>query len=229
MINNNNKTPFDNKLKDTFKDYEAPNSSANWSRMEGMLNAAPKANNFKWKTALNVIIGVVVVSGGYLIYQAIPSSPKAEQQIEQKSEEAKQEEIPVVISTDDNKQAENNNNQESENEVVVSEPIKIAEDASLVSKKEESKQVVVEKKTKDKETLKGEKIFKMGNEPIFGDMLDSSKGIIGKTQEKEEIKKAAKDQTHAKTNWNDFLFSPVLPDSIKKNRERMKADSLKTE
>ncbi len=230
MTNNNTKTPFDDKLKDALKDYEASNSSANWARMEGMLNAAPKANNFKWKTALNVIIGVVVVSGGYLIYQAIPSSPKAEQHLEQKPNETKQDEIPTVTTTD-NKQAENNSIQEPEKTITsAEEPVKISEESKAIVKKEEEKKVAIaEDKSKDKESKKSQKIFKMGNEPIFGDMLDSSKGIIGKTHEKEEIKKAAKDQSKAKTNWNDFLFSPVLPDSIKKNRERMKADSLKTE
>ena len=69
--------------------------------------------------------------------------------------------------------------------------------------------------------------MKMGNEPIFGDMLDSSKGVIGTTQEKDETKKAAKSQSNKNIGWDNIMFSNVNPDSIRKHREAMKKDTLK--
>jgi hypothetical protein len=67
----------------------------------------------------------------------------------------------------------------------------------------------------------------MGNEPIFGDMLDSSKGIIGETREKEETKKAAKAKKGTPVGWDKFMLPNVNADSLRKYRE--KRDSSKTD
>ncbi len=226
MTDNNKNTAFEEKLKDTLKNYEVPNASPDWARMENMLNVAPKSHSFNWKIASKAAVGIVVVVGGYVIYNAIPESTKTENKVEEtKSEknsvtvepkiEPTKTEQQIIVPINNNSLEANQNKEE------------------VVVKLEETKTVVAAEKAKENkkeaEKTKNQKIFKMGNEPIFGDMLDSSKGIVGKTQEKEEVKKAAKEQTHTKTNWNDFLFSPVMPDTIKKNREKAKADSLKTD
>ena len=67
----------------------------------------------------------------------------------------------------------------------------------------------------------------MGNEPIFGDMLDSTRGIIRVTKEKEETKQAAKKPSEYPIGWNNFMLTNVNPDSIRHYRESMKKDSIK--
>lgn len=67
----------------------------------------------------------------------------------------------------------------------------------------------------------------MGNEPVFGDMLDSTKGIIRVTKEKEETKQAAKKPSEYPIGWNNFMLSNVNPDSLKHYRESIKNDTLK--
>jgi hypothetical protein len=67
----------------------------------------------------------------------------------------------------------------------------------------------------------------MGNEPIFGDMLDSTKGIIRESKEKDATKQAAKKPSEYPIGWNSFMLSNVNPDSIKHYRESIKKDTLK--
>lgn len=239
MTGNNTNTPFDEKVKDALKDFEASNATANWSRMESMLDAAPKVHTINKKIIINAAIAIVVVAGGYLIYQAIPKgvstiTTEPEKKIELKQEGTQEQQTqqhdmtpsvspaetivsdPVTVATD---------KQEIKTETTLtSKTITVEKDATKTNKQASVKHTDV---LKEEEGYKTQKIFKMGNEPIFGDMLDSSKGIVGSTKEKEEVKKAAKEQTHANTNWNTFLFSPVAPDSIRKNREKTQADSLK--
>lgn len=69
-------------------------------------------------------------------------------------------------------------------------------------------------------------VLGMGNEPVFGDMLDSSKGIVGETREDAEKKEAAKKSREVPVGWNTFMLKNVNPDSIKNYRERLKKDSI---
>ena len=70
-------------------------------------------------------------------------------------------------------------------------------------------------------------VLGMGNEPIFGDMLDSSKGIIGETKEKESTKKAATSKKNTPVGWDAIMLGNVNPDSLRKYRE--KKDSTKNQ
>jgi hypothetical protein len=71
---------------------------------------------------------------------------------------------------------------------------------------------------------KTQKVTIMGNEPIFGDMIDSSKGVIHSTKEKESTKQAAKTKGTGGIGLNS-LFNLNL-DSIKKYNESFKKDSI---
>ena len=65
----------------------------------------------------------------------------------------------------------------------------------------------------------------MGNEPIFGDMIDSSKGIVRETKEKESTKKAAVTKgTNSGIGLSGLLN--LNADSIRKQKEQMKKDTL---
>jgi len=235
MTDKQSNTAFDDKVKDVLKNYETSNASANWARMESMLNSAPQAHSFKkidTKIVLKIVAAAAVVATSYLIYSVIASQPSTEQKVNEETnkateqtqteqpEEIKQEPTPIVEQVPENTTEPT---QQTETAVINPENKEKTATANTI-KVEKTKPNNLSKETDES---KPKKIMTMGNEPVFGDMLDSSKGIVGKTQEKEEIKKAAKEQTKAKTGWNDFLFSPVAPDSILKNREKEQADSLK--
>ena len=72
----------------------------------------------------------------------------------------------------------------------------------------------------------GEKIYVGDNKLTVVGVMDR-KGVVGNTQEKETTKKAAKTQSNKNIGWDNFMFSNVNPDSIRKHRESMKKDTLK--
>lgn len=229
MVNDTNNSKLDQAIKQTLSNYEAPYNATDWEKMEGMLDAAPKSGNFKWSYSLNILIGVLVLGGIYLIYNSISSSKKIDNT---KNTEAQQPvKSPVNTTT------------------AVSKPLPVAVPPPVVSTatvmatpletpivKEEtsvkSEPAVVEPKNKkaedaiEKNAKKPQRVFVKGNEPIFGDMLDSSKGIVGKTKEKEATKKAVKAQPDNSIGWNSFLMKTNL-DSLKKYHEQQQKDSLK--
>jgi hypothetical protein len=196
-----------------------------------MLDAAPQAHSFKKieaKIVIKLVAAAAIVATSYLIYSVIPSQPTTDEikntdeqkTTEEQTEEIKQESIPHV-----EQQPEKQTEQDVQTEATAINPEKKETNINQGTIKVEKTKI--NNQPKEFEETKPKKIITMGNEPVFGDMLDSSKGIVGKTQEKEEIKKAAKEQTKTNTGWNTFLFSPVAPDSIRKNREKEKSDSLK--
>ena len=71
-----------------------------------------------------------------------------------------------------------------------------------------------------------QRVMGMGDDPVFGDMIDPSKGIVGETKEKDETKKAAVSKKPP-VAWDAIMFPNVNPDSLRKYRERH--DSTKVE
>jgi hypothetical protein len=233
MVNDANNSKLDQAIKQTLSNYEAPYNAADWEKMESMLDAAPKSVNFKWSYSLNILIGILVLGGIYLIYNSINSSKKIDNT---KNTEAQQPAVESPVNTI----------------TTTSKPLPVAVPPPVVSTatvtaapvetplvKEETtakkEPVVIETKSKKTEeaTDKNEKIakkpqrvFVKGNEPVFGDMLDSSKGIVGKTKEKEETKKAVKAHPDNSIGWNSFLMKTNL-DSLKKYHDQQQKDSLK--
>ncbi|HLC82733.1 MAG TPA: hypothetical protein VJI69_02815, partial [Bacteroidia bacterium] len=62
-------------------------------------------------------------------------------------------------------------------------------------------------------------------EPIFGDMIDSSKGIVRETKEKESTKKAAVTKgTNSNVGLSGLLN--LNADSIRKQKEQLQKDSI---
>jgi len=235
MINNStNNSKLDEVVKTTLTEYEAPFDGGDWNRMESMLNAAPKQGAFKWSGSLTaIVVSVAVLAGGYFIYTSYSSTKTnttASPVIENKTAPAPATKIPVTIPT---------------TPAVVTTPAITEEAATPLPP--ESTPVIKEKVKEEKLTTKEEKVKpkkeKAQNpaadehngpvrvvgmsEPIFGDMLDSSKGIIGETREKEETKKAAKASKNVPVGWNSILFPNLNTDSLKKHRE--KRDSVKVQ
>jgi hypothetical protein len=235
MINNTPDSKLDETIKNTLNNYEAQYDASDWSRMETMLDAAPKSVNFKWSHAITVIIGIAVIGGGYALYNAF-SGPSGS------STEVSTTPPPVAP---ENTPKENTNTLTTtagsapKQDIPSVTPEKILTPVISTPENTEPKVLVKEEKKKEKKTSpdksadprpiieQNDKVLGMGNEPIFGDMLDSSKGIVGETREKEETKKAAKAKKNTPVGWNNFMLPNVNADSLKKNRE--KRDSLKTD
>jgi len=238
MGDNSTPTKFDNKIKDVLNNYQADFDTTDWSKMESKLNVTSASKTFNVKYILYGLIGLAVAGGAYFIFNAIDFKsaapieetviPKIE--IENKAEPAvvKEEKIiPPVVDSTLLKQAEIKEKEiVPEEETVVADKIKTKEETEkVVSKKEKKKNQKEEKSKQDDDGIKPEKVYTMGNEPVFGDMLDSSKGIIGGTKESDKTKKAAKTSSDVPVGWNTFMLKNVNVDSLRKYRE--KKDSIK--
>jgi len=235
MIDNTPNTKLDEAVKNALKDFEAPYDSNDWSRMDSMLNVAPKQTQFNWKYSLNIVIGITILGGSFLIYKQLSkTSTKREEittpTIQQTTKTSTPTPIitkkPTEIAIPTNTEIETKAIESNINEIQLKTVAK--PEATTVSKeKNKTKETNSVSKKSEKNTTNIHSVMKMGNEPIFGDMLDSSKGVIGTTQEKDETKKAAKSQSNKNIGWDNIMFSNVNPDSIRKHREAIKKDTLK--
>lgn len=243
MVNNTPESKLDETVKDALNNYEATYEADDWSRMENMLNTTSKSSSFKWSYVVKIAVALVVIASGYLIYNAV-NFPEVTDEV---TTNPVSEPVKDVVKVDPNTTVPvppvvppKVNTQEVEKEVAkqTTAPDKIEATSPVIEKiKAEEKQVVKkEERPKDKKTKKEKEAAEenatkhmiiMGNEPVFGDMLDSSKGVVGETKEKEETKKAAKAKKDLPVGWDNFMLKNVNPDSIKKYRERR--DSLKNQ
>ena len=236
MVNDTNNSKLDQAIKQTLSNYEAPYNAADWTKMESMLDAAPTSGNFKWSYSLNILIGIVVLGGIYFIYNSISSSDKIENTND--TEVQQPVENPVNTNTVISKpvptppavSAPTENIPVSKNDITPTVVPVAKEEASV-----EKEPVITENKNKKAQDVAGkdekiakktQRVFVKGNEPIFGDMLDSSKGIVHKTKENEATKKAVKAQPDNSIGWNSFLLKTNL-DSLKKYQEQQQKDSVK--
>lgn len=236
MINEQKNNKLDETIKQSLSDYEAPFDANDWAKMESTLDAAPKASTFKWSYVIGTFVALAVISGGYLLYNnwssfktttstptppienattpVVKTVPPIVPPAVTKTEPVQQIKIETPVVVD-----------ETANKIKVSNVEKTSKEETLLTEKAKNKKMK-EDVSKDNESNKQQVII-MGNEPVFGDMLDSSKGIIRVTKEKEETKQAAKKPAEYPIGWNNFMLSNVNPDSIRKYRESIKNDSLK--
>ncbi len=220
-MENNSNNQLDTKIKESLSKYLASKEASDWARMETMLDAAPISSSFKWKYVLNLFIVLAVAGGGYLFYTHL-NTPKAEVKSGTIAPESPA--VPMVAPTVAPTVAPIETDTKTTTPVAPEVEIK-KED--MVKKEnnttEKSINKTEEKNTEDKEvnTVKDTppQIYIMGNEPVFGDMLDSSKGIVGETKEKEETKKAAIEHSENSIGWSKIINQ----DSLKKaNTEKKK-------
>jgi hypothetical protein len=200
--------------------------------MERMLDAAPKSITPKGSYNMAIIIGGIVLVGGFAIYKGVTSSKTTDTTtetpvtpIENKVETApKPTPVPVATNT----------------VTTIPPPVKVEtkvvpEVKTVIPEVKTTVAVVAEKTktekkakatTNDNDSHKTQKVTVMGNEPIFGDMIDSSKGIIHKTKEKESTKKAAVEKGSKSTVGLSNLFN-LNADSLRKQKEMMVKDTVK--
>ncbi len=238
MLNNANNNKLDHAVKQTLTNYEAPYDATDWSKMENILNAAPKSTNFEWSYSLNIFIGVAILGGFYFLYNSMNSSKTPEKVNDSISQPAVESKVNVnhepIVAPTPATSIPPAKVEPSANIVVLPNEEKITKAANPPIVKEdkiekkanaEVEKINTKKENPVKEPKKRQVINSMGNEPIFGDMLDSSKGIVGKTKEKEETKKAAKTTQPNRIGWNSFISQNNL-DSLKKYQAKQQ-DTLK--
>ncbi|MDF2436044.1 MAG: hypothetical protein K0Q95_420 [Bacteroidota bacterium] len=238
MVNNTPESKLDETVKKTLSEYEASYDAADWSRMEAMLDAAPKpAFSFKMSYALYALAGVLVIGGGYALINNIKN---------RKSDTPVSTSTPVVVPQKDIVKETPKTKTvvpppiqnvlppaTETKETVISSPEPAKETRTITTETKTEKTPVKTDKPKTKKQTNEpiiephDKIIIMGNEPVFGDMLDSSKGIVGETKEKEEIKKAAKAKKETPVGWNQIMTPHMNIDSMRKARQQR--DSLKNQ
>lgn len=241
MENNTPPSKLDETIKENLSNYDAKYDSGDWARMERMLDAAPKSIAPKGSYNVAIIIGGIVLVGGFAIYKGVTSSKTTTTDttteipvapIENKVETAPKP-APAVIVT---------NTVTTTPPIVKEEPVVVPVVKATVPEVKPARPaggntvaVVAEKTKKDNKTKnvandndynKNQKVTVMGNEPIFGDMIDSSKGIVRETKEKESTKKAAvKKGTSSGIGYGSLLN--LNADSIRKQKELMVKDTVK--
>ncbi|MCW3084746.1 MAG: hypothetical protein JWP12_2112 [Bacteroidetes bacterium] len=232
---------LDEAVKNTLNNYEAPFDSADWSRMERILDTAPKSSNFNWSYAIGAVLGLAIIGGGYFAYtnytskhnDAVsitpPPAPKTEQVITPSPKTTTTTAAPVtttpavtqpsITATPPPAITDNQANKPAD---AATTKTPVAKDDKSKAKKQKTTDISADP---DANVIVHQHVAGMGNEPVFGDMLDSSRGIIGETKEKDETKKAAKAKKDVPVGWNAFMLPNVNTDSLRKYKDRR--DSLK--
>lgn len=244
MGNNTTESKLDEAVKNTLSNYEGKFDAGDWSRMESMLNAAPKSSNMSWSKPLSIIIGIVVIGGSILIYKHTGSSTPAgdkstETSVTVTPTSEKVKAAPSITSTPPpsvtktesvvstppslTKEQPVLNSPDTKEKTIVAPVVKTTESIKTNSKDIASTEKVTVKEKNKKDKAK-QNVSVMGNTPIFGDMIDSSKGVIHETKEKEGIKKAAVKTSGTPIGWG--LLNQNM-DSLRKQQEKMKKDSVK--
>lgn len=240
---NNSTNKFDDKIKDVLDNYQADFVSTDWDRMENKLNNSSSSKKINSKYIIYSIIAIAIIGGAYFLFNAIDWSASNEPKKDVKEYlepvtppvvEKEIETLPVVIDTASNPSSsdtiiESEPVAETEKEVIVEkEKTETAETEKTTSPKAKTEKTKKKEKNKSAtntdDGTKPETIFTMGNEPVFGDMLDSSKGIIRVTKEKDETKKAAQSKSDVPVGWNQFMLKNVNVDSLRSYRA--KKDSI---
>ena len=220
-----NHSKLDEEIKNSLSKYESSNQSSDWSRMENMLKATPKATKSNWTGVVSFVIGIAVLSLAYLIYDKYNTTKPAEQLSSPANQVKAETNGNAVISEPVIPKAENENSASDKSTIESSakndNSISNTENKSEVKTNKTAEAKTIEAVKENNSSVKP-KIYIMGNTPVFGDMLDSSKGIIGETKEKESTKKAAINHSDKPIGWNKFINS----DSLNKFKEEHLKDSL---
>ncbi len=224
MENNTPPNKLDETIKDNLSKYDAKYDSGDWARMERMLDATPKSIVKTGSYNVALIIGGVILVGGFAIYKGISSSKTTtENTTETNITPVENKVAPAPIVT---------NTVTIATPIVKEKPVVVPEIKNTVAvvdtkTKKDLPTGQADKKSKvnDNDINKTQTVSVMGNDPVFGDMIDSSKGIVRETKEKESTKKAAV----TKGTTSNIGLSGLLnlnADSIRKQKEALQKDSL---
>lgn len=233
MTNDIPQSKLDEAIKNTLSQYEVSDESADWSRMERMLDAAPKSGSFKWSYAAGALILLIVAATALLTW---PSSSQKTPEVTppvvnkppvtepQRTAPAQPAPAPATTTAPA---------ADTPPPVPTAAAIPATADAQagrLKTADTKEKATMTRRPTKplsanpDDDIILQQKVIGMGQDPVFGDMIDPSKGIIGETKETSETKKAATTQK-GPVAWDAIMMPHVNPDSLRKYRDQK--DSLK--
>jgi hypothetical protein len=223
MVNNTSETKLDTTIKKTLAGYEAPYDPSNWEKMESMLGSVPNVSSVKWQPIIGIAAIALISTAAYILYTSSnTSTPPAENTVTDSSKQKIN--TPAIVPTNVSAAA-------------VSEEVKrgITAPYKIISSKPPINITGVEERTPDEikelktiaEPDHTQSILGVGNEPVFGDMLDTSQGFITQTSEKETAKKTAKPSKNLPVGWDNFMLRNVNPDSLKKYRQQR--DSAKVQ
>ncbi|MFL5765010.1 MAG: hypothetical protein ACJ77K_13785 [Bacteroidia bacterium] len=234
--NSTQNSKLDETVKESLNNYEAKYDAGDWSRMERMLDAAPKTIVSSVSYGKIAIIGAAVILGGFLVYKAVnSSSPAGEKQttttpaVETQPEKQPAAVVPSPATSTTPAQDAANTAVTTPSTTTVTSPASGSPTAvPSIADKASAEKTKKDQKNKDNEAEynKNQKVTVMGNEPIFGDMIDSSKGVIHETKEKESTKKAAKNKGTGAIGLSGLLNIHLNLDSLNKYNESKKKDSI---
>jgi hypothetical protein len=231
MENNMNSTQLEDIVKNNLASYEARYDANDWSRMEGLLGAAPDSSSFNWKPVLIVFIVCIFLGGAYSLYTYLDFSGADKKTstytppLPKKSVTPSAKKIAPVITTPpvdtvfkDEHQDEPVVNQTPE-EIPVTKTESKPEKEKVVS--EDSEKEIQRKKEESEARRARRKALAAAKDSAKE--IDSSKEVTRKTEKKEKEKEKTKSSSAIGFN----IFSTINADSLKKYQERLKKDSVK--
>ncbi len=205
-------------VKNNLANYEARYDANDWSRMEGLLGAAPDSNSFNWKPVLIVFIFCIFLGGAYALYTYLDFSKPTEtpavytpQVVKKPAVTPAKKITPPVVTPVAADTVVND----------VEEPVKQTEEelpvAKTESKPEKEKIVLSAESEKDIQRKKEESDARRARRRAYNDSLKAYNA--SKEPEKKEKAKSSS------IGFN--IFSTINADSLKKYQDRLKKDSVK--
>ncbi|MCE9540258.1 MAG: hypothetical protein K8R85_13730 [Bacteroidetes bacterium] len=250
MVNKKHNSKLDEVIKETLSNYEASNSIADWAKMEGMLDAAPKSNSFRYKHKLLSIfesvkgtpkskvahwifspyflIALILVIGAYFLYNILNSSKTSENTTNSTPQAIINTDtlqkitpvLPVEVLKAENKI------ELPKDSIITEPPVEVdlvkSNDIETVKK---AAMLAKEAALIEKAKIKKDQIIK--KESII--KSDSSKTVSRELDEKNVInpvQEENKEQSIIPLGRNNFLLYNNS-DSMKKNQNQQSNDSLK--
>jgi hypothetical protein len=232
--NSTQNSKLDEAVKDSLNNYEAKYDAGDWARMERMLDATPKTSvsNFPYGK-IGAIAGAVIL-GSFLVYKAVHTSPSTDATSEKQtittpgSQPEKQTAAPAVTPSVTSTAPAGNTSPALVNPSgnTVPPPAVSQPKPDMTAKVSSEKDKAMSQKEIDAEYNKHQKVTVMGNEPIWPDMIDSSKGVIHETKESESMKKKAKTKGGGNIGLNALANFHMNLDSLNKYNESQKKDTV---
>lgn len=230
MENNMNSVQLEEIVKNNLANYEARYDANDWSRMEGLLGAAPDSSSFNWKPVLIVFIVCIFLGGAYALYtyldfsgnDAKKSSTYTPPVVKKPAPSPAKKIVPVIAAppvdtvVKDEHQDEPAVNQTPE-EIPVTKSESKPEKEKINSEDSEKE---IQRKKEESEARRARRKALAAAKDSAKEADSSSKEVTRKTEKKEKEK--------AKSSSVGFnIFSTINADSLKKYQERLKKDSVK--
>lgn len=229
MENNMNSVQLEDIIKNNLANYEARYDANDWSRMEGLLGAAPDSSSFNWKPVLIIFILCIFLGGGYALYTYLDFSGSAQKPSIYTPPAAKKPAVtptkkivPVITAPPVDTVIKDEH---------LEEPIVTQTEEIPVTKTEskpEKEKISSEDSEKEIQRKKEESEARRARRKALAAANDSAKGTDSSRSETRKTEKTEKKEKAKSTSTIGFnIFSTINADSLKKYQERMKKDSVK--